>query len=94
MKNLTSKYTQIRDLITQEQTDKALQELDSIIKEDPMQDEAHYLRGNIFRKQENWAEAMNSYTKAIEINPSSPAKQSWDFCTEILKFFNKDMFNH
>lgn len=94
MENLETQYKQIKSLIDTEQTQKAMLLLDEIIKNHPKEDEAYYLKGNIFRKSENWAEAMNAYTKAIEINPSSPAKQSWDFCTEILKFFNKDMFNH
>lgn len=59
----------------------------------PSKDEAYYLRGNAYRKQGNWQEAMNSYQKAIDLNPHSPAMEARRAIIDILNFFNKDMYN-
>lgn len=57
------------------------------------QDEAYYLRGNAFRKQGNWQQALNNYQKAIDLNPESPAMEARRMVIDILNFYNKDMYN-
>ena len=58
-----------------------------------MDDMLFYLLGNAWRKKGNWQMAMNNYLEAIQLNPSSPARQALDIANEILAFYNKDMYN-
>lgn len=52
-----------------------------------------YERGNAFRKQGNWQEAINCYMEAIELNPDSPAVEAKTMLDDILNFYNKDAYN-
>ena len=52
-----------------------------------------YERGNAFRKQGNWQEAINCYIEAIELNPDSPAVEAKVMLDDILNFYNKDAYN-
>ena len=52
-----------------------------------------YERGNVFRKQGNWQEAINCYMEAIELNPDSPAVEAKAMLDDILNFYNKDAYN-
>lgn len=52
-----------------------------------------YERGNVFRKQGNWQEAINCYIEAIELNPDSPAVEAKAMLDDILNFYNKDAYN-
>ncbi len=83
-------------LLEVDKVQEAIALLDTLIAEegDTLKDEAFYVRGNAFRRGNHWKEAINSYTRAIELNPDSPALAMRDSCIEILNFFNKDMFNH
>ncbi len=84
----------IREMINQGEVDKAIQALDEILQTDFVAaDEAYYLRGNAYRKQGNWQQALNNYQLAIEQNPQSPALQARKMVMDILEFYNKDMFN-
>ncbi|MGN0283056.1 MAG: tetratricopeptide repeat protein [Prevotella sp.] len=52
-----------------------------------------YRRGNEFRKQGNWQEAINCYIEAAELDPDSPAVEAKAMLDEILNFYNKDAYN-
>ncbi|SEF65787.1 MULTISPECIES: tetratricopeptide repeat protein [Parabacteroides] len=84
----------IKELIFNGETDDALRLLDEFIATNPMSDEAYYLRGNAYRKNGNFQQALNNYLSAMELNPDSPAHQAHDMLIEILNFYNKDMYNH
>lgn len=71
----------------------AIRQLDILIENSPASDELYYLRGNAYRKSGNWQMALNNYLSAIECNPDSPARQAKEMATDILNFYNKDMFN-
>ncbi len=53
----------------------------------------HYLRGNEYRKEGKWHEAINEYIVAIELNPDSPAVEAKRMLDDILNFYNKDAYN-
>jgi tetratricopeptide (TPR) repeat protein len=91
---LEIKYERIRALINEEKLDEAMQGIDEIIAKNTNQEMAYYLKGNIYRKKQDWQNAINNYSAAIEINPSSVAVGAKDMCIEILNFFNTDMYNH
>ncbi len=57
-------------------TDEAVASLDHLIASDPKNYDALYTRGNILRAHERWAEAADSYTRALARIPS-PGKEHW-----------------
>ena len=84
----------IKALISQGDVDQAIRLLDHYLQTDsPQKDEAFYLRGNAYRKQGNWQQALNNYRYAIDLNPQSPASEAHRMVMDILNFYNKDMFN-
>ena len=84
----------IKELINQGNIEQAILQLDEILQTDfPEKDEAYYLRGNAYRKQSNWQQALNNYQYAIDLNPDSPARQASNMVMDILNFFHKDMYN-
>jgi len=85
----------IKELINQGDVEQAIRQLDQYMQTTSNSlDEAYYLRGNAYRKQGNWQEALNCYQQAMELNPNSPARQAHQMAMNILNFFNKDMYNH
>lgn len=87
------KYTILRDLTEQENYTEALKHADDFLKEDEKDDMLWYLRGNIFKKQEQWKQAIDSYTEAISINPKNPATTMRRICIDILNFYDKTLYN-
>lgn len=84
----------IKEFINQGDVDKALEALDEFLRTtSARKDEAYYLRGNAYRKQGNWQQALNNYQTAIELNPNSPAVQARKMVMDILEFYHKDMYN-
>lgn len=53
----------------------------------------YYLRGNEYRRQGNWQEAINCYLEAIELDPDSPAVHAKQMLDDILNYYNKDLYN-
>ena len=85
----------IKELINQGDINKAIEALDALLTQTDFapKDEVYYLRGNAYRKQGNWQQALNNYQSAIEINPESPALQARKMLIAILEFYHKDMYN-
>ena len=84
----------IKELISQGNVEQAILLLDELLQTDfPQKDEAYYLRGNAYRKQSNWQQALNNYRYAIDLNPDSPARQAYNMVMDILNFYHKDMYN-
>ena len=52
-----------------------------------------YERGNSLRRQSQWHEAMNCYTKAIELDPNSPAVVARRMLEDIMNYYCKDLYN-
>lgn len=53
----------------------------------------YYIRGNEYRRQGNWQEALNNYLEAIALDPESPAVEAKKMLDDILNYYNKDMYN-
>ena len=51
------------------------------------------MKGNEYRKQQQWAEAINCYIQAAELDPDSPAVEAKRMLDGILAFYCKDMYN-
>ncbi|HIY87802.1 MAG TPA: tetratricopeptide repeat protein [Candidatus Bacteroides pullicola] len=85
----------IKEHLWKNQVDEAIRELDALLQDDfAGKDEAYYLRGNAYRKQSNWQQALNDYQRAADLNPESPAVHARRALLDILEFYNKDMYNH
>ena len=86
---------QIKEYLWQNQVDKAIHELDTLLQSDfPQKDQVYYLRGNAHRKQSDWRRALDDYQRAADLNPCSPAVNARRALLDILEFYNKDMYNH
>lgn len=83
----------IKKLIFEGSTQEAIRRLDEYITKYPDEDEAWFLRGNAYRKEENFQQALNNYLKAIELNPDSPAVQAHNMLIKILNYYNKETYN-
>lgn len=85
----------IKELINQGDVNRAIKALDSLLTFTDFagKDEVYYLRGNAYRKQGNWQQALNNYQSAIEINPQSPALEARKMVMDIMEFYHKDMYN-
>ena len=86
-------FGKIEQLLVAGNTDKAISLLTDFINKNPLSDEAFFLLGNAYRKNENWELALNNYRQAMDLNPDSPASYAYKMVIEILNFYNKDMFN-
>ncbi|ERI85435.1 tetratricopeptide repeat protein [Bacteroides pyogenes F0041] len=86
----------LKELINQGEVDKAIEQLDLLLQDSSDNKEKevfYYLRGNAYRKKEDWKQALDNYQYAIELNPESPALQARAMVISILEFFHKDMYN-
>lgn len=52
-----------------------------------------YRQGNDYRRQGKWAEAINCYIAATELDAASPAVEAKRMLDDILGYYNKDMYN-
>lgn len=53
----------------------------------------HFLRGKILWRLGRRSEAVGAYSRAVELDPSSPARSAIEMASQIDSFFNPDMFN-
>lgn len=67
--------------------------LDTLLAEQPGNDNFYYLRGTAYYKQGEWQAALNDYLEAMAINPESPATEAHAMLMDILEFYNKDIYN-
>ena len=90
---MNGELEKIKQLLVAGETGEAISLLTGFIDKNPSSDEAFFLLGNAWRKEENWESALNNYRQAIDLNPDSPAKHAYKMAIDILNFYNKDMFN-
>ena len=84
---------EIKQLIYEGRLDEAIRLLDAYIEEHPADDEAWFLRGNAYRKKEDFRQALNNYLNAIELNPESSATKAYASLIRILDYNNNDIYN-
>jgi tetratricopeptide (TPR) repeat protein len=52
-----------------------------------------YLKGNDYRKVQDWKHAIDCYLEAINLDPKSPAVEAKQMLEDILNYYNKDAYN-
>jgi len=55
--------------------------------------EEWYRKGNAYRKEGCFHEAMNCYMEAARLDPESPAVEARRMLDDIMSFYCKDMYN-
>ena len=90
---MTQQIENIKTLINNNSLSDAIEQLDALIEQDKTNDELFLLRGNAYRKLNNWKNAISDYCKAMDINPKSDAVQAYQAAQDIMNFFNKDLYN-
>lgn len=82
-------------LLDENKVQEAIALLENLVTDSSIEnkDYAYYVLGNAYRRGNHWQDAINSYSRAIELNPESPAKDMRASCIKILDFYNKDMYN-
>lgn len=85
--------THIKELLQANKLDEATLLLQELLAENPNNDTAHYLLGNVARKRADWKGAIFHYLSALEINPNSPAREAHAMVVQILNFSNPDLYN-
>ncbi|WP_077196413.1 tetratricopeptide repeat protein [Prevotella ihumii] len=50
-------------------------------------------KGNEYRRNGDFKNAMNCYLEAIELDPNSPAVEAKNMLENIFNFYNKDAYN-
>ena len=55
--------------------------------------EEYYQKGNEYRKQGNYKEALNCYMAAIELDRKSPAVHAKEMIDNIMGYYCKDYYN-
>lgn len=53
----------------------------------------YYLQGNAYRKQQQWAEALNAYEAATALDPASPAAAARKMLMNIMEYYCKEYYN-
>lgn len=83
----------IMTLINDGNTAEAIKLLSRYVSEQVDDDFAYYVMGRLYWQQGNHAEAVNSYRRAIAINPDSKARHALEMATDVFDFFNPDLLN-
>lgn len=90
---MDAKLKILKDRLSKDYSEEVLTALQSYVASHPDCDEAYFLLGNAYRRNERWGDAMNAYQQAMDLNPESPAQLAYRSIVEVLDFYNKDMFN-
>ena len=74
--------------------DKAEDLLSKAIEDDPLNAEAYFQRGKVYRQLGNNMAAMNDFYKTLDIDPMhNQAKVSLEMVKQIMAFRNPDLYN-
>ncbi len=84
---------EIEQILREEGTGGAHRELKLFLDENPESAEGWYLLGGIYRREQQWGEAINALNKAKFLDPSGPAAHAIEHIYEILSFQNTDLMN-
>ncbi|MDD2961163.1 MAG: tetratricopeptide repeat protein [Muribaculaceae bacterium] len=84
---------QIKLNLQQNNLDEAIAKLNEVIADDDRCEEAYILRGNAYRRRNDWKHAIDDYCQAKELNPGGAGEQAYNAAMQILDFYNTDLYN-
>lgn len=71
----------------------ALTLLDDAIAADSGDDMLYLTRGRLYWRVGDRPRATSDYTKAVDLNPESPARHLLEMARDVEAFFNPDLLN-
>ena len=83
----------IEKTLAEGRVEEAFIALQDFLKAEPNSAKGWNLLGGIYRRQQMWGEAINSYGKAKMIEPDGPADAAIESIYDIIRFVNKDLMN-
>lgn len=83
----------INDSANRNLIEQRINQLTKTIELHPDDDKAHFERGKLLWRMGRRADAMNDYSAAADINPSSPAAMALEQARDIDDFYNHDLYN-
>ena len=86
-------YDMVRQLLEAGQTADAERMVGRALEAWPDDATLHYLKGRIGAKRADWQGALNAFSRAIRLDPESPAREARQAIEEILAFYHKDYYN-
>ena len=84
---------EIEQILREGATEKAFEELKLFLEKEPESAEGWYLMGGIYKRGQQWGEAINALNRAKFLDPAGPAAHAIEHIYEILKFQNTDLMN-
>lgn len=73
--------------------DEAIDALNEFLVGNPLADNAYFLLGKAYWKKGERPKAMAAYSKAVCLNPDSPAALALEHASSVERFFNPDLLN-
>ena len=73
--------------------DEAIRLADAILPQCSDDATLHYLKGRAYMKKGDWQQAINCFLRSEQNDPHGPAAQTREMLSDIMAFYNKDMFN-
>lgn len=83
----------IRRHIDEGRADEAIRLANSSLCLSPEDPILHYLKGLAYMKKGDWQHATNCFLQSENYDPQGPASQARQMISDIMAFYNKDMFN-
>lgn len=84
---------EIEQILREEGAAKAHEELKKFLQKEPDNSQGWYLLGGIYRREQQWGEAINALNRSKFLDPSGPAAHAIEHIYEILRFQNTDLMN-
>lgn len=70
-----------------------IQEIDALIASNPQNSELYYRRGKEYWRRSQKGEAISDFNRAVALDPESPAKIYLKMATDVMDFYNTDLYN-
>lgn len=86
-------YETIINYINKNEYDKAFEQLELWIAQNPNNDEAFYLKGKLHQKLGQWDNAITAYQSAIDVNANSKAVVALEMLYDILNSMNNKIIS-
>ena len=88
----------IRELIGAGMPDEAIRQADKLLIDDEGVHEKEkarllYLKGLAYMKYSDWKRALGWFMQSQDFDAEGPAVEARQMLTDIMDFYNKDMFN-